>query len=98
MLMPAIRAMVVFPKTLCSALALLVTRIGADHADHALAADDLAVAADLLDGSRNSHSFSPKFPIRAWLQRKSIRARDESQGVNSNQPQPPSDVLKFAFF
>jgi len=47
--------MCVFPETLESALALLVTRIRADHANNALAADDLAVAADLLDGSRNSH-------------------------------------------
>jgi hypothetical protein len=47
--------MCVFPKTLESTLALLVARVSADHADNALAADDLAVAADLLDGSRNSH-------------------------------------------
>jgi hypothetical protein len=36
-------------------LALLVTRIRADHAHNALAADDFAVAADFLDRSRNSH-------------------------------------------
>jgi hypothetical protein len=47
--------MLVFPETCKSALALLVTRVGADHANDALAPDDLAVAADLLDGSRNSH-------------------------------------------
>jgi hypothetical protein len=51
---------VVFPKTLCSALALLVPWISADHADNALAADDLAVAANFLDRSRNSHVLSPK--------------------------------------
>jgi hypothetical protein len=45
----------VFPETLCSALALLVSRIGTDHANNALAADDLAVTADFLNGSRNSH-------------------------------------------
>jgi hypothetical protein len=38
-----------------SALTLLVTGVGANHANHALAADDLAVAADFFDGSRNSH-------------------------------------------
>src|SRR4051812_15687056 len=54
MLIPAIRAMV-FPKYRRSTLALLVARVGADHAHDVLAADDLAVAADLLDGSRNSH-------------------------------------------
>ncbi len=75
--MPAIRAMCVFPKTLESALALLVSRIGADHADNALAADDLAVAADLLDGSRNSHLLSPKFSC-AYFARNTIRARDKS--------------------
>jgi len=37
-----------------------VARIRADHADNTFAADDLAVAADLLDGSRNSHLLSPK--------------------------------------
>jgi len=36
-------------------LALLVTQIRADHAHHTLAADDLAVAADFFDRSRNSH-------------------------------------------
>src|SRR5690606_37681272 len=38
-----------------SALTLLVPRIGADHANHAVALDDLAVAADLLDGSQYLH-------------------------------------------
>jgi hypothetical protein len=32
-------------------LALLVTRVGADHANHTLATDDLAVAANFLDRS-----------------------------------------------
>jgi hypothetical protein len=36
-------------KSPCSTLALLVARVGAEHADYALAADDLAVAAHLLD-------------------------------------------------
>src|SRR5512140_2178233 len=48
MLIPAIRAM-------CLPLALFVTRVGADHAHHALAPHDLALAADFLDGSLNSH-------------------------------------------
>src|SRR6185369_5947532 len=37
------------------ALALLVARIGADHAHHALAPHDLALAADFLDRSLHSH-------------------------------------------
>jgi hypothetical protein len=36
-------------QLLSSALALLVASVRAQHADHALAADDLAVAAHLLD-------------------------------------------------
>jgi hypothetical protein len=43
------------------ALALLVARIGADHAHHALAPHDLALAADFLDGSLHSHRRSPYF-------------------------------------
>src|SRR5436190_22605352 len=51
---PAIRAMYV----LSSALPLLVTGIrGADHADHALAADHLALHADLLHRSTDLHGF-----------------------------------------
>jgi hypothetical protein len=38
-----------------SALALFVTRVGADHTHHTLAADDLAIAAHLLDGSCDFH-------------------------------------------
>jgi hypothetical protein len=38
-----------------STLALLVAGICADHAHHALAADDFAVAANFFDRSRNSH-------------------------------------------
>ena len=49
-------------------LALLVARVGADHAHHALAPHDLALAADFLDGSLNSHRRSP------YLARKVIRA------------------------
>src|SRR5438105_251773 len=77
MLMPAIRAMSFPLNLLQSALALLVARIGADHADDALATDDLAVAADLLDGSRNSHVFSPK-SFQPYLALNTIRARDKS--------------------
>jgi hypothetical protein len=36
-------------QELKSSLALLVARIGTDDPDHALAPDDLALAADLLD-------------------------------------------------
>src|SRR5436190_4748922 len=51
---PAIRAMYV----LSSALPLLVTGVrGADHADHALAADHLALHADLLHRSTDLHGF-----------------------------------------
>src|SRR5512142_1624411 len=47
MLIPAIRAMsVLYPLS----LALLVARVAADHAHHALAPHDLALAADFLDG------------------------------------------------
>jgi len=38
-------------------LALLVALVSADHAHNTFAADDLAVTADFLDRSRNSHSF-----------------------------------------
>ncbi len=38
-----------------SALALLVAQVGAQHADHALATDNLAVTANLLDGSADFH-------------------------------------------
>jgi hypothetical protein len=38
-----------------SALALLVSRVGANDTDHTLATDDLAVAADLLDGCGDFH-------------------------------------------
>jgi len=39
----------------CSTLTLLMTQVRADHAHHTFAADDLAVAADFFDRSRNSH-------------------------------------------
>src|SRR5215210_9105472 len=47
-----------------SPLALLVLGVGADHAHHALAVDDLAVVAHLLDRSPNLHLTSP-LPARA---------------------------------
>src|SRR5574337_46113 len=71
MLMPAIRAMD-SSQTLESALTLLVPRIGADHTHHALAADDLAVAANFLDRSRNLH-----FILRKPLYRALDSARPE---------------------
>ena len=38
-----------------SALALLVTRVGANHPDDAFASDDLAVLAQFLDGCADFH-------------------------------------------
>jgi hypothetical protein len=55
MLMPAIRAICVLFKPVQSALTLFVAWICTDHTNHALAADDFAVAANFLDRSRNSH-------------------------------------------
>src|SRR6185312_12287226 len=63
MLIPAIRA-----TGFLLSLALLVPRIAADHAHHALAPHDLALAADFLDGSLHSHGRSP------YLARNVIRA------------------------
>jgi len=40
---------------LVSTLALLVPRIGADHSNHAVAANDLALAANLLYGRLYFH-------------------------------------------
>src|SRR5262245_55143863 len=51
---PAIRAIPLMPPRL-SALALLVARVGADHAHGALAADDLALATNTSDGCSNFH-------------------------------------------
>src|SRR3954470_13472698 len=73
MLMPAIRAMSFPLNLLQSALALLVARIRADHADNALAADDLAVAANFLDRSRNSHVLFSNKPQCAYFARNTIR-------------------------
>jgi hypothetical protein len=42
-------------KLLQSTLALLVTRISADHADNTLAPNHFAVTANFLDRSRNFH-------------------------------------------
>jgi hypothetical protein len=41
-----------------SALALLVAQIGANHTHHAVPADDLAIAANLLHGSADFHDLS----------------------------------------
>jgi len=40
---------------LLSTLALLVALVSADDTNHAMTADDFAVAANLLDRSRNPH-------------------------------------------
>src|SRR5690606_31755974 len=55
MLMPAMRAITCSPNNscsdlACSALTLLLARVGADHVHDAPAAHDLAVLTDLLDG------------------------------------------------
>src|SRR5258706_1578497 len=69
-MMLAIRVMSVlcYGARRLSALALVVARVGADHAHHALAPHDLALAADFLDRSLDSHSRSP------YLARNVIRA------------------------
>ena len=54
-----------------SALALLVARVRADHAHHAVAADDLAVAAHLLDRSGDFHGLLLDLPT--WRGRRSAR-------------------------
>jgi hypothetical protein len=46
-----------------SALALFVPRIGTDHANHSLAPDNLAVAANFLDRSRNPHHVLQKLML-----------------------------------
>jgi hypothetical protein len=43
------------PLEICSALTLLVARVGADDADHAFAADDLAVTANFFYRRLDSH-------------------------------------------
>jgi len=49
-----------------STLTLLVTGIRADHTNHTLATDDLAVAANFLDRGRNSHFSLLKLkPVKA---------------------------------
>src|SRR6186997_2544512 len=60
MLTPAIRAMVFYVLSVLGAAArlplpLLVAGFRADHAHHAMALDDLAVAAHLLDASQYLH-------------------------------------------
>ena len=57
---PASRAVV-----LCSALALLVVQVVADHHDPAVAADHLALVADLLDAGLDLHIGSFRRRIRA---------------------------------
>jgi len=42
-----------------STLALFVAGIGTNNPDHALAADDLSMAAKSFDGSLDSHDFAP---------------------------------------
>src|SRR5436305_3629386 len=69
MLMPAMRAMVFL-----SALTLLVARVGADHADHALAPDHLAVAAHLLHGCSDFHVVLYFRSLVTWPGTRSARA------------------------
>jgi len=49
-----------------STLALLVARVRADHAHDAVAADDLAVAADFLDGCQYLHLDLSRNVRRSW--------------------------------
>ena len=58
-----------------SPLTLLVARVGADDAHHALAADDLAVTAHLLDGSGDFHGLLLDPSSSLDFARKPIRAR-----------------------
>jgi hypothetical protein len=87
-------------KPVASTLALLVTGIGADHTNHALATDDFAVAANFLDRSRNSHftllTILTKVPLGAFLL--SLRFAPHWHETQFIQPDQPSVVLKFAFF
>jgi len=54
--MPAMRAMFVVLYFDRLTLTLLVARIGTDHSHHAFAADDLAIAAHLLDRRCDFHA------------------------------------------
>ena len=47
----------------CSALTLLVARVGADHHDSTVTAGHLALLADLLDAGLNLHRFSFSRPV-----------------------------------
>jgi hypothetical protein len=49
-----------------STLALLVTRVRADHAHDTVAADDLAVAANFLDGCQYFHFFLRSLIAPSW--------------------------------
>src|SRR5262245_32963526 len=79
MLMPAIRA-IALPRL---ALTLLVTRIRADHPQDALAPDDLALAAHLLDRSIHFHRLLLARQPGGYLARNTILALDRSYGVSS---------------
>src|SRR5262245_44909321 len=86
MLMPAMRAMGVlqiFDGVPRSALALLVTRVGADHANDARASDDLAVTAHLLHRCGDFHGLLLDPFI--WRGRRS--ARDSNRRA-STRPSP----------
>src|SRR6266581_3092621 len=70
-----------------STLPLLVPRIGTNHADHALTADDLAVAADALDGCENFHGFL-RFQFIAALTWRGTRCDPWSGHKESIAPSP----------
>src|SRR5690349_21757667 len=77
-------------RTGASALTLLVARVGADHAHHALAADDLAVAAHLLDGRGDFHLFLLELiaATRASLTSRGTRCAPGSGRKGSVRPSP----------
>ena len=72
--------MVVFPLVFL-ALALLVARVGADHAHHALAANDAAVLANATNGTTYFHVVYSTFVVERTNIISKIRTPDK--GVNS---------------
>src|SRR3954471_18361444 len=100
MFTPAIRAILEFLFAVLSVLGgltlpLLVARIFTDHAHHAAAPDDLAIAAQLFYRCLNSHcdvlTPSLKLPER-YFARKIMRPRDRSYGVNSTVTLSPGRI------
>src|SRR5215213_8454131 len=92
---PTTRAILVLSPSLKSKirlpLALLVLGVGADHTHHALAVDDLAVVAHLLDRSPNLHLTSPLSGLtprqRVACNRFFLR-RGPQESIKQNLPTP----------